>query len=114
MSADIGRDVERFEIVECSELVLVAPAEEPHHGAVIGRPRVPVADGGGEEFEDPAHGLVAGIGDDRRHHARRGGGGGDRGGRAALGRDQLGHDIVQNSMPITVQKARFAIAPDVG
>jgi hypothetical protein len=31
-------------------------------------PRVLVADGGGEEFQKAARGLVAGFGDDARHH----------------------------------------------
>ncbi len=41
----------------------VRPGEEPHGVAVIGRPRVGVEDGVGEEDEEPLGGLVAQIGD---------------------------------------------------
>lgn len=34
----------------------------------LGLPGVPVADGGGEEFQKAARGLVASLGDDARHH----------------------------------------------
>jgi hypothetical protein len=46
-------------------------------------PRVLVADGGGEEFEEAARGLVAGVGDHARHqHA---GAAGDAGQRPLIG-----------------------------
>ncbi len=48
-------------------MVLVAPGEEPRGGAVIGKPRILVADRRGEEFEEPARGLVARVGDHARH-----------------------------------------------
>ena len=46
--------------------VLVAPGEEPAGGPVVGHARVLVADRRGEEFEEAARGLVAGVGDDAR------------------------------------------------
>ena len=57
---DIGGDVQRLDIGDLADLVPVAPGEEPHGGVVIGLPRVLVADGGGEEFQEAARGLVAG------------------------------------------------------
>ena len=70
---DIGGDVQRLDVGELADLVLVAPGEEPHDGPVIGHARVLVADGGGEEFEEAARGLVAGVGDRRAAPRRRGG-----------------------------------------
>jgi hypothetical protein len=58
--------VERLDIGDLTELVPVAPCEEPHDGVVIGLPRVLVADGGGEEFQKAARGFFASFGD----HAR--------------------------------------------
>jgi hypothetical protein len=63
---DIGGDVQRLDIGDFADLVPVAPFEEPHDGVVIGLSRV-VADGGGEEFQKAARGLVAGGGDHARH-----------------------------------------------
>ena len=62
---DVGGDVHRLDVGDLAELVLVAPGEEPADGAVVGHARVRVADGGGEEFDEAARGLVAGIGDQR-------------------------------------------------
>ena len=45
----------------------LAPCEEIADGPGIGPPRVGVADGGGEEFDEAVARLVAGIGDDRGH-----------------------------------------------
>ena len=58
---DIGGDVERLDIGDLADLVLVAPGEEPHGGAIVRHARVFVADGGGEEFQKAARGLVAGA-----------------------------------------------------
>ena len=69
---DIGGDVERLDIGDLADLVPVDPGEEPHGGAIIGLPRVLVADGGGEEFKEAARGLVAGLGDHARAPRRRG------------------------------------------
>jgi hypothetical protein len=60
--------VERLDIGDLADLVLIAPGEEAHGGVVTGMPRVLVADGGGEEFQKAARGLVAGFGDHARHH----------------------------------------------
>jgi hypothetical protein len=46
---------------------MLAPSEEPTDGVHVGRPRVFVADGGGEEFQEATRGMLAGVGDDRRH-----------------------------------------------
>jgi hypothetical protein len=37
---DIGGDVQRLDIGDLSNLVLIAPGEEAYAGVVIGRPRV--------------------------------------------------------------------------
>ena len=49
----------------------------------VGHAGVLVADGGGEEFQEAARRLVAGVGDDRRHDDRCRGGRGDPGALAA-------------------------------
>jgi hypothetical protein len=67
---DIGRDMERLDIGEIADSVLVKPGEERAHGAVISHPGVLVADRGGEEFEKAAGGMIAGIGDHHRHRDR--------------------------------------------
>ena len=64
---DIGGDVQRLDIGNLADLVMVAPGEEPDAGAMIRHARVLVADGGGEELEEAARGLVAGGGDHARH-----------------------------------------------
>ena len=61
---DIGGDVQRLDVGELADPVMVAPGEEPPAGMVIGRAGVLVADGGGEEFQEAARGVVAGVGDD--------------------------------------------------
>ncbi len=65
---DIGGDMQRLDIGNFADLVLIDPGEEPHGGAVIGLPCVLVADGGGEEFQKAARGLFAGVGNHARHH----------------------------------------------
>ena len=62
--------MERLDIGEVADTVLVEPGEERAHGPVIGHARVLVADRGGEEFEKAARGVIAGIGDHRRHRDR--------------------------------------------
>jgi hypothetical protein len=71
---DIGGDVQRLDLVQGAELVMRAPGEETTGRMQIGGSRVLVADGHGEEFEEPFRRGVAGIGDDRRHHDGRGDG----------------------------------------
>ena len=51
---DIGRDVQRLDVGELAELVVLAPGEEPADGMQVGRPGVLVADGGGEELQEAA------------------------------------------------------------
>ena len=67
---DIGGDVDRLDVDELDDAVLLEPGEEMAGGPVIGHPGVLVADVGGEEFEEPARRMIAGIGDRRRHGER--------------------------------------------
>jgi len=62
--------MERLDIGEIADTVLVEPSEERAHRAVIGHVRVLVADRGGEELEKAASGMIAGIGDHDRHWDR--------------------------------------------
>ena len=64
---DIGGDVQRLDIGNLADLVMVAPGEEPHAGVMIRHAGVLVANGGGEELEEASGGLVAGVGDHARH-----------------------------------------------
>jgi hypothetical protein len=66
-SLDIGGDMQRLDIGDLADLVMVAPGEEPLGGSLIGHAGIFVADGGGEKFEEAASGLVAGGGDHPRH-----------------------------------------------
>jgi hypothetical protein len=59
--------MQRLDVGELAELIPIAPGKEPGHGVVIGGPRVLVANGGGEEFEKAAGGMLAGVGDHARH-----------------------------------------------
>ena len=64
---NIGRDVQRLDIGEAAELVVLAPGEEAADRMQIGRTGVLVADSGGEEFQEAARGLVAGGRDNTGH-----------------------------------------------
>jgi hypothetical protein len=44
--------VQRLDVGDAAELVLVAPGEEPADGPVIGHAGILVADGGGEKFQE--------------------------------------------------------------
>ncbi len=66
----IGGDVHGLDVGELADAVLLDPGEERAHGPVIGHARVLVADVGGEEFQEPARGVIAGIGDHGRHRER--------------------------------------------
>jgi hypothetical protein len=66
----IGGDVDRLDVGELANLVLLDPAKEVAGGPVIGHARVLVADRGGEEFQEPARCMVAGAGDHGRHGER--------------------------------------------
>jgi hypothetical protein len=50
--------VKRLDVGELADLVALDPGEE-FRRAVIGHAGVPVADGGGEEFEEASSGVVA-------------------------------------------------------
>jgi hypothetical protein len=77
---DIGRHVQRLDIDELAELMLVTPSKELEHRPVVGHTGVFVADGGGKEFEEASGGVVAGVGDHRRDADARGGRSNRRGG----------------------------------
>jgi len=74
---NIGGDVQRLDVGELADAVVLAPGEEPAGGMQVGRAGVLVADVGGKEFQEAAGSLVAAVGDDRRHDNGRGDGGGD-------------------------------------
>jgi hypothetical protein len=61
-SFDIGGDVDRLDIGELVDAVLRQPGKERARSPVIGQAGVLVADRGGEEFEEPARRVIAGIG----------------------------------------------------
>jgi hypothetical protein len=63
---DIGRDVQRLDIGELAELVVLAPGKEAARSMQIGGPGVLIADGRAEEFQIAARGVLAGVGDHRR------------------------------------------------
>jgi hypothetical protein len=65
-----GGDVDRLDVGELADLVLLDPGEKMAGGPVIGHAGVLVADGGGEEFEEPARRMSAGAGDHCRHNER--------------------------------------------
>ena len=67
---DIGGDVERLDVDEPTDPVALDPGKELCDRPVIRHPGVLVADGGGEELQKPAGGMIAGGGDDRRHGHR--------------------------------------------
>jgi hypothetical protein len=76
---DIGRDVQRLDIGELAQVVVLSPGEEPAGGMEVSRPRVLVADRGREELEETTHCVLTGVGDDPRHDhggRRRGNGSG--------------------------------------
>jgi len=94
---DIGGDMQRLDIGELTELVVVTLSEKSAYGVQVSGARVPVMDSDSEKFQVAAGRLVAGVGDDRRHdhlspNGRRdprhlsGGGNGQQGG---LGGDQV-------------------------
>jgi hypothetical protein len=65
---NIGRHVKRLYIGDAADAVPVAPAEKIANRPVVRHAGVLVADGGGEELEEPARGLITGGGDHARHH----------------------------------------------
>jgi hypothetical protein len=64
--------VDRLDVGELADLVLLDLGEERAHGPVIGPAGVFVADLGGEQFEEAPDRVVAGVGDHRRYRRRRG------------------------------------------
>jgi hypothetical protein len=66
----IGRDMDRLDVCELADLVLLDPGEEVARGPVVDHAGVFVADRRGEKFDEAPRGLVAGVGDDGRHGQR--------------------------------------------
>ncbi len=64
---DIGRDMQRLDIGDLADLVIIAPGEEPTARPIIGHAGILVPDRRGEEFQEPARRPIAGGGDDARH-----------------------------------------------
>ena len=67
---DEGRDVEALDLLQ-REPAIPCPLEESPGVSVVCRPGVLVADGIGEEGEEPLGGLWAFAGDDGRDGSRR-------------------------------------------
>jgi hypothetical protein len=65
--APMRRDVHGLDIGELADAVLLDSRKKGAHSSVIGHAGVLIADLGGEEFQESARGMVAGIGDRRRH-----------------------------------------------
>ncbi len=59
---DVAGHLHQFDVGEMADLVLLAPAKEPSGSVQLSRARVPVADSGAEGREEPAIGMLAGIG----------------------------------------------------
>ena len=70
---DIGGDVDRLDVGELVDAVLLQPGKKVAHGPVIGHAGVLVADRRGEEFEEAARSMLAGVGDHRRDGKAAGG-----------------------------------------
>jgi len=85
---DVGGDVQRLDIGQLTNVMPLAPGEEPAARPVIGLAGIPVADGSGEEFQEPPGGVLAGASDRRRHHDVAAGFGD---GPATPNRDELAH-----------------------
>ena len=64
---DIGGNVDRLDIGELVDPVLLKPGEEVAYGPVIGHPGVLVADRCGKELQEPARRMIASAGDHCRH-----------------------------------------------
>ena len=67
---DIGGDVDRLDVGEFADPVLLDPGEKVAGGPVIGHAGVLVADRGGEELQEAPRGVVTGIGNRGRHRER--------------------------------------------
>ena len=57
--------MQRLDVGDAANAVPVAPAEKVANRAVVSHARVLVTDGGGKKLQEPACGLVAGVGDRR-------------------------------------------------
>jgi hypothetical protein len=53
------RDMHGLDIGELADAVMLGSREKGAHGSVIGHAGVFIADLGGEEFQEPARGMVA-------------------------------------------------------
>ena len=84
--------MQRLDVGDAADAMAVAPAEKVANRTVVSHAGVLVADGGGEKFQEPARGLVAGVGDDARHHDAVAGGDGQGPWRRRYG-DLLAHAV---------------------
>ena len=64
----MGRHMQWLDVGDPADAVPIAPAEKIANRPIVRHASVLIADGGGKELEEPARGLVAGVGDDARHH----------------------------------------------
>jgi hypothetical protein len=62
--------VDRLDVGQFSDLMLLDPGEEVTDGPVIGHARVLVADRCGEKLKEAPRGVVTGIGNRGRHRER--------------------------------------------
>jgi hypothetical protein len=65
--------MQRLNILDLAELVVVAPGKKPNDGPVVCHAGILIPDGRGEKFEETFRGLGAGVGDHRRDDDSRGG-----------------------------------------
>ena len=71
---DISGHMERLDVGQLMQPVLLAPSEKPADGPKICLPGVFVADGGGEELQKPPRGVLAGAGNEAWDRAEPGSG----------------------------------------
>jgi hypothetical protein len=64
---DTRSHVQRLDVRELAKLIMLTPGEEPADRMQIAHAGILVADGGGEEFQEAASRLIAGVGDDLWH-----------------------------------------------
>jgi hypothetical protein len=67
---DVCGDVQRLDVSELTDLMTLAPGEEPAHRMKVSGSGVLVANGGGKKLQEATRRLVAGGGDDRWHGDR--------------------------------------------
>jgi hypothetical protein len=66
----IGGDVDRLNVDELDDAVLLKPGEEIAGGTVISQSGVFITDRRGKKLQEPARRMIAGTGDRCRHRER--------------------------------------------